>query len=709
METSRPRSRANIEEAQVPSPNGEGLVPLPRVWTRPVVRDVRPQVDCGRRPAKTTVGEHLAVEADAFIDGHESLWCELRYRHELSASWTTHPMEKSFDDRWHGRLPITERGLYRFSVRARVDEFATWRDDLAARAAANQDLSVELRTGADLIEAAAMRARANERRMLVELAGALLDAPRSLENDIPPEIATWALGEPPSDTCSLADVLFSDRLGHLLGTLADPAKGASSDTRTVVAEPAKARFSAWYELFPRSASPDPTRHGTLADVRQRLDYVERMGFDVLYLPPVHPIGVTGRKGRDAAPSASAGDPGSPWAIGGSAGGHTALLPDLGTMDDFRALVTDAAARGIDVAIDLAFQASPDHPWVREHPEWFRHRPDGSIRYAENPPKRYEDIYPFDFECMDWPGLWLALRDVVLFWVRQGVTIFRVDNPHTKPFAFWEWFLASVRAEAPDAIFLSEAFTRPRLMEHLARIGFTQSYTYFTWRTSKWELETYLTGLARSETAAYLRPNLWPNTPDILTQELQSGGCPAFLARLVLAATLSASYGIYGPAFELQEHLPRERGSEEYLRSEKYEIRWWDLESPTSLSPFIALVNRIRREHTALQFNESLRFHAVDNDQLIAFSKTRPTPDGSDVVVVVVNLDPDHPQSGWVTLDLELLGISVDAPYVAHDLLSDARYVWKGSSNFVRLTPFDVPCHILSLTQRSAQATPVAVP
>jgi starch synthase (maltosyl-transferring) len=674
-----------------------------------VVRAVRPQVDCGRRPAKTTVGEHLAIEADAFVDGHESLWCEVRYRHELSATWSTGRMVQSVDDRWHGVLPVAKPGLYRFSVRARVDEFATWRDDLSARATAGQDLVVELRTGAELVDAAAMRARASERRLLIELAGTLLETPRGLESDVSPELAGWALGEAPRGSVSLAAVLFSGRLGDLLGTLADPANGASSDICSVVAEPAKARFSAWYELFPRSASSDPTRHGTLADVRRRLDYVERMGFDVLYLPPVHPIGVTARKGRDATTSASADDPGSPWAIGGDAGGHTALHPELGTMDDFRALVTDAAARGIDVALDLAFQASPDHPWVREHPEWFRHRPDGSIRFAENPPKRYEDIFPFDFECRDWPSLWLALRDVVLFWVRQGVKVFRVDNPHTKPFAFWEWLLASVRADAPDTIFLSEAFTRPRVMEHLARIGFTQSYTYFTWRTSKWELETYLTELTRSETAAYLRPNLWPNTPDILSEELQSGGRAVFLSRLVLAATLSASYGIYGPAFELQEHLPREPGSEEYLRSEKYEIRSWDLDSPTSLSPFIALLNRIRREHPALQFNDALRFHGTDNEELIAYSKTRPTPEGPDIVVVVVNLDPRHAQSGWVTLDLGSLGLTADAPYVAHDLLSDARYVWKGSSNFVKLLPADVPCHIFSVSQRNDSTEPVVAP
>ena len=358
--------------------------------------------------------------------------------------------------------------------------------------------------------------------------------------------------------------------------------------------------------------------------------------------------------------------------------------------------------GIDVALDLAFQASPDHPWVREHPSWFRHGPDGSIRHAENPPKKYEDIYPFDFESEDWPDLWTALLDVVRFWIEQGVRIFRVDNPHTKPFAFWEWLLACVQAETPDVIFLSEAFTRPRVMEELARIGFSQSYTYFTWRTTKWELETYLSQLTATDTAAYFRPNLWPNTPDILSEELQQGSRTVFLVRLVLAATLSASYGVYGPAFELQEHLPREQGSEEYLRSEKYEVRAWDLESPTSLSGFVGLVNRIRREHEALQFNDTLRFHGTDNDALIAYSKVRSVDrtdgPGLDAVLTVVNLDHRYPQSGWITLDLEAVGLVEHLPLIVHDLLSDARYVWHGTTNFVRLDPAEVPCHVFALSQ-----------
>jgi starch synthase (maltosyl-transferring) len=679
----------------------EDPTPPPSTWARPVVRAVRPQVDGGRRPAKSTVGELVSIEADAFVDGHESLVCDVRARHTDSSKWTSHRMLPLFDDRWVGTLPITETGLYRFSVRARIDEFATWRDDLRQRSSAGQDLAVELLVGADIVERAATRARAAERRMLELLSDSLRSSRGGLDHAVPPELTTWAPGA--SGGRTLGDLLFEDLLGVAMGDLADPASGTTSEIYGVLAETAKARFSAWYELFPRSASEDSTRHGTFEDVRRRLDYVEGMGFDVLYLPPIHPIGTTARKGREGAATAGTNEPGSPWAVGGAAGGHTSIHPDLGTLADFRSLVADAQARGIDVAIDLAFQASPDHPWVKEHPEWFRHRPDGSIRSAENPPKRYEDIYPFDFESPDWSALWRALRDVVLFWIEQGVKVFRVDNPHTKPFAFWEWLISSVRTRAPEVIFLSEAFTRPRIMEQLARIGFTQSYTYFTWRTSKWEIETYLTELTRTDAADYFRPNLWPNTPDILSEELQTGGRAAFISRLVLAATLSSNYGIYGPAFELQEHLPRESGSEEYLRSEKYEIRSWDLERSTSLSAFIALVNRIRRDHEALQFNDRLHFHATDNDQLIAYSKVRQGQHGNDVILTVVNLDHHSTQSGWVTVDLDVVGFSGGTPYTAHDLLSDARFTWTAGSNFVSLDPYVVPCHILALTQKESSS------
>jgi starch synthase (maltosyl-transferring) len=673
---------------------------LPDTWARPVVRGVRPQVDGGRRPAKATVGEVLKIEADAFIDGHDALWCEMRYRHEANRRWTTDRMEASFDDHWHGSLPVTATGRYQFMVRARVDAFARWRDELKAWAEAGQDLSAHLAVGAVLIEAAASGARAADRRVLEELALAIREAPRSIETVVPPGKAARLQDGRGSSDATLGDILLSARLASLMGPLADPATTTDSATYEVMAELAKARFSTWYEMFPRSASgsASPTAHGTFADVRDHLDYVEEMGFDVLYLPPIHPIGLTARKGPNGTPTAGSEDVGSPWAIGAESGGHTSVHAELGTLAEFRELLGDAASRGIDVAIDLAFQASPDHPWVREHPSWFRHGPDGTIRYAENPPKRYEDIYPFDFESPDWRELWTALLDVVRFWIDQGVKVFRVDNPHTKPFAFWEWLLGCVRTEAPDTIFLSEAFTRPRVMEHLARIGFTQSYTYFTWRTSKWEIETYFTELTKTELAYFFRPNLWPNTPDILTEELQTGGRAAFISRLVLAATLSSSYGIYGPAFELQEHLPRAPGSEEYLRSEKYELRNWDIASPTSLRSFIALVNRIRREHDALQYNDSLRFHWTDNDALIAYSKTRDLGSERDVVLTVASLDHHHLQSGWLGLDLEAIGLRADVPYVAHDLLSDARYVWSGGSNFVKLDPADVPCHIFALSQ-----------
>lgn len=691
----RPTARQQLQTSTSTTPR-RAPVGVPDSWTRPVVRGVRPQVDGGRRAAKATVGERVKIEADAFVDGHDALWCEVRFRHESNRRWTTDRMEASVDDHWWGTLPVDSSGRYQFMVRARVDAFARWRDELKAWAEAGQDLAAHLASGAVLIEAAAARARAPERRMLEELAALVRLAPRGLETLVPAGHMAPLRDNLHSDDATLREILLSTRLTSVMGPLADPATKTDSETYEVMATLAKARFSTWYEMFPRSASA--AAHGTFADVRERLDYVEEMGFDVLYLPPVHPIGLTARKGRDGAPTAGPDDVGSPWAIGAHSGGHTAVNPDLGTLAEFRELLQAAASRGIDLAIDLAFQASPDHPWVLEHPSWFRHAPDGTIRYAENPPKRYEDIYPFDFESPDWRDLWTALLDVVWFWIDQGVKVFRVDNPHTKPFPFWEWLLATVRSEAPDTIFLSEAFTRPRVMEHLARIGFTQSYTYFTWRTSKWELESYFTELTQSELAYFFRPNLWPNTPDILTEELQTGGRAAFISRLVLAATLSSSYGIYGPAFELQEHLPRSPGSEEYLRSEKYELRSWDIESPTSLRRFIALVNRIRREHAAFQYNDTLRFHWTDNDALIAYSKVHDLGSDRDLVLTVVNLDHHHVQSGWVGLDLEAIGLRADIPFVAHDLLSDARYVWSGESNFVKLDPSDVPCHIFALTQ-----------
>jgi starch synthase (maltosyl-transferring) len=450
-------------------------------------------------------------------------------------------------------------------------------------------------------------------------------------------------------------------------------------------------------MFPRSCISQAGTHATFKDCEARLPYITAMGFNVLYFPPIHPIGRTHRKGRNNAACAGPDDPGSPWGIGSEEGGHKAVHPELGTLEDFRRLVVKAREVGIEIALDVAFQCSPDHPYVKEHPEWFRLRPDGTVQYAENPPKKYEDIYPFDFETPRWQELWEELKSVVLFWSEQGIRIFRVDNPHTKPFSFWEWLIAEVKKVYPDVIFLSEAFTRPKIMYSLAKLGFSQSYTYFAWRNTKWEVTQYFTELTQTEVLEYFRPHLWPNTPDILTEYLQSGGRPAFMARLVLAATLGASYGIYGPAFELCENRPRSPGSEEYLDSEKYEIKNWDIERPDGLKAFIALVNRIRRENPALQRDWSLRFHHVDNDQLICYSKQ--TEDLTNIILVVVNLNPYYTHSGWVDLDLDSLKLEQERPYQVHDLLTGARYLWHGPRNYVELNPSVVPAHIFRFQRR----------
>jgi starch synthase (maltosyl-transferring) len=458
----------------------------------------------------------------------------------------------------------------------------------------------------------------------------------------------------------------------------------------LVVDREKAVFSTWYELFPRSWSKEEGEHGTFSDVEERLDYVADMGFDVLYLPPIHPIGTSHRKGANNALVADPGDPGVPWAIGSAEGGHTAINPDLGTIRDFRSLRDSAAARGLEIALDIAIQCSPDHPWVEEHPEWFRHRPDGSIQYAENPPKKYQDIYPLDFETSDPEGLWLALKGVFDHWIEEGIRIFRVDNPHTKSFPFWEWVIPAIREEHPDVVMLAEAFTRPAVMHRLAKAGFNQSYTYFAWRSTKGELTQYMADLA--EVADYFRPAFWPNTPDILTEELQTGGRAAFISRYVLAATLSPVCGIYGPAYELMEQRPIEEGSEEYLASEKYQIRDWDLDQSSSLAPVITQVNKARIRHAALQRLGGLVFHDTDNEMIICYSRQA----DEDVVLVVASLDPHHTQSGWLNLDLAAMGVDPQQRFAVHDLLTDRRYQWDGRHNFVQLDPNGIPAHMFTI-------------
>lgn len=649
------------------------LPPAAEARRRVIIRGVTPQVEGGRYPIKRVPGERVVVEADVFLDGHDELACVLQYRRRGDEKWQETPMEAGVNDHWRGEFRVGEAPAYEYRLEAWPDPFASWRRDLRKRIEAGQDISSELLTGAQLVREAAARAEGSEARRLVERANAL-------EKD-------W-------DMTLRAGIALDDSLSQLMARVPDRRFSTVSPWLSVQVDRPKAGFSTWYEMFPRSASPDPSRPGTFKDCIERLAYVEEMGFDVLYLPPIHPIGRTKRKGRNNAVIGLEDDPGSPWAIGNELGGHKAINPDLGTLADFKLLVAAARQRGIEVALDLAFQCSPDHPYVREHPQWFKHRPDGSIRYAENPPKKYEDIYPIDFETDDWQALWLELRSVVSYWVEQGVRLFRVDNPHTKPFRFWEWLIADIKREYPDVLFLSEAFTRPNIMYHLAKIGFAQSYTYFTWRNTKHELMEYITELTQTEVREYFRPNFWPNTPDILHETLQRGGRAAFVARLVLAATMSSNYGIYGPAFELMENVAREPGSEEYLNSEKYEARHWDIDRPDSLRHLIGRVNRIRRENPALQSNFGFRSVNVDNDQIIAYMKT--SDDGESLILTVVSLDPHYPQSGWVDLPLLELGIDPTETYEVHDLLDDSRYAWSGPRNFVRLDPAVLPAHIFRI-------------
>ncbi len=644
---------------------------------RVVIEGVKPEIDCGQFPIKRTVGEKVVVEADMFTYGHDAVSCVLLHRKEDESEWTESPMDFLVNDRWRGAFRVMELGQYRYTVQAWPDYFRAWRQGLVKKVEAGQDVAIDLQIGADLVEEGSRRASGSDRDRLRECA-ASLRSQREPAKKIP-----LAVGED---------------LARMIAKYPDRRFATTYEKElTVVVDRQKARYSAWYELFPRSCAPETGNHGTFRDCEARLSDIASMGFDVLYLPPIHPIGRTHRKGKNNSPGAGPDDPGSPWAIGSDEGGHKDVHPQLGTLEDFRRLLAKAAEHGIEVAIDLAFQCTPDHPYVKEHPEWFRWRPDGTVQYAENPPKKYEDIYPLNFETDHWKELWEELKSVVDFWIDQGIQIFRVDNPHTKPFSFWEWLIREVKKDHPEVIFLAEAFTRPKVMYHLAKIGFTQSYTYFAWRNTKWELSQYLIELTQTHVAEYLRPNLWPNTPDILTEYLQMGGRPAFMARVVLAATLGANYGIYGPAFELCENRPREWGSEEYLDSEKYEIKNWDLSKPENMRDFITRVNRIRRENPALQSDWKPRFHNVDNEQLICYSKH--TEDLSNIVLVVVNLDPHHTHAGWVELPLEKLGLDAQQPYQVHDLLGDARFLWHGARNYVELNPHIVPAHIFRVRRR----------
>jgi starch synthase (maltosyl-transferring) len=636
-----------------------------------VIENVWPAVDGGRYPVKREVGAVVEVWADIFKEGHDVLAAFLKYRRAREGTWRETRMRHHDNDRWVGAFTLDANDRWVFTIEALADPFRSWLADLDKRVAAGQDVTSELLEGAALVRAAAGRAAGAEAAALAEYAARL------------------AATHDPSAALAAAR---EERLGALMDAYLDRRDATWAEREyEVVADRERARFAAWYEFFPRSTAPG--RHGTFKDAEAMLERVAAMGFDVVYLPPIHPIGRTHRKGRNNTLAAGPGDPGSPWAIGGPEGGHTAVHPELGTLEDFERFVARARSLGLEVALDFAIQASPDHPWVREHPEWFFRRPDGTIKYAENPPKKYQDVYPLNFYGEDPRPLWEEMRRVLEFWIARGVRAFRVDNPHTKPVKFWEWLIRSIQDEYPDVTFLSEAFTRPKMMKVLAKAGFTQSYTYFTWRHDKAELTEYLTEITTPPVSEYFRGHLWPNTPDILSPFLVRGGRPAFRLRLVLAATLSSLYGIYS-GYELCEREPYGAGTEEYLNSEKYELKARDWDAPGNITDLITTVNRLRREHRALQLYSNLRFYSADDPHVLFYGKM--TPDRQDAVFVAANLDPFAAHAAWVELPVHELGLGEDRPYRLHDVLTDTWHEWRGRGGRLTLDPQVEPAAILVL-------------
>lgn len=642
------------------------------------IRNVSPQIDCGKYPIKRVVEEEILVEADIFGDGHDKVDALLLYREKKQGrgrekKWLEKRMEFQGNDHWTGSFKLDKTGNYEYTLESWVDHFTTWQEGLKKKVAADQDVKLELLIGAELMEDAISRASAPNKKKLKEWIKLLKDEDKSSQ----------AISEVLSDTASR--VMFESR---------DQDKAFQYDRiLDVRVERRKALFSSWYEFFPRSSSPEKGKHGTFKDCENVLPEVAKMGFDVVYFPPIHPIGRSHRKGLNNATEAQEGDPGSPWAIGAKEGGHKAIHPQLGTMDDFKQLVKKAKDMDIEIALDFAIQCAPDHPYVEEHPQWFKWRPDGTVQYAENPPKKYQDVLPVNFETEDWENLWKELKSIVEFWIDKGVTIFRVDNPHTKTFLFWEWCIKEINAKYDGIIFLAEAFTRPRVMEELAKIGFNQSYTYFTWRNTKEEFEEYLTQLTKTEVREYYRPNFWPNTPDILPISLENKQDPSFIIRLILAGTLSSNYGLYGPVFEFgfNEAFP---GKEEYIHSEKYQIYNWNWSRNTKIKEMISILNRVRKENAALQSTWNIEFSDTDNGQLLAYTKV--DQEETNKLVIVVSLDPYNIQSGWVKVPLKRLKIEEHESYAVTDLLTGSSYIWQNEWNYVELHPQAIPAHIFKV-------------
>jgi starch synthase (maltosyl-transferring) len=640
---------------------------------RVIITNVLPQIRNRSNPAKGTLNEELLISADIFADGNDELSASVLIKHSTERRWIEYMMEFQSNDHWIFNFIPGKTGGYHFKIQAWINHFATWQRRLTKKLNAQQPLEMEMQIGVQLVEQ-------------------LLESFSKKESSILKHwCSTLANEEQMEKAYALA---LDEQVTALMLKYRDSAQvRVYPETLEIEVERQKAGFSAWYELFPRSTSESKELHGNFQDVKNILPRIASMGFDVLYLPPIHPIGKLKRKGKNNSLQATDDDPGSPWAIGSDEGGHKSIHPQLGTIKDFTSLVKAANELEIELALDIAFQCAPDHPYVKQHPEWFKWRPDGTVQYAENPPKRYEDILPFNFETDDWQNLWKELKSIIDFWIKNGVSIFRIDNPHTKSFGFWEWLIASVRKEHPNVIFLAEAFTRPRIMEHLAMIGFSQSYTYFTWRTTKQEIETYMKELTSPEMRSYFRPNFWPNTPDILTNELVHGGENMHIIRLLLAATLSSNYGIYGPVYEfaIAEASPEK---EEYHDNEKYEIKNWDWNRETRIREIITLVNTIRKENIALQTTWNIQFAETSNEKIICYVKADFKT--NNYLIIAINLDPHHTQNAIVKIPLKQLGLPPDATYQVKDLLSQDEYEWHGEQNYVQLNPYDMPAHILKL-------------
>jgi starch synthase (maltosyl-transferring) len=635
-----------------------------------IIENVEPCLDGGRYPIKRVIGQVLKVSADIFKDGHDQLSAVLKWRKVNDPDWNKTPMRQMENDRWEGVCHFMENTLHEYTIEAWEDHFKSWQVEYGKKyGAGNTQLQTEVEEGAILIQQAASRASRKQDKERLNIFA------KQLQN---------------ADAHFGAQLAKNPELTGLMAALPDLELSTEmTPYLKVVVDRPEALVAAWYEFFPRSAEGKADSGSKFRDCLPRIDDAKAMGFDVIYFPPIHPIGFTKRKGKNNSVTSEPGDPGVPYAIGSQFGGHKAVEPELGTLEDFDWLVGEVHARGMEVALDFAINCSPDHPYVKEHPEWFFHRPDGTIKYAENPPKKYEDVYPLNFYNPDWRNLWREMKDVILFWVRHGVRIFRVDNPHTKPNAFWEWLIGGIQREYPDVIFLSEAFTRPKMMRALAKGGFTQSYTYFTWRTSKWDLTEYLTELTQSEMKFYFRGNFFTNTPDILPFHLQTGGRPAFMMRTVLATTLTTVYGIYS-GFELCENVAIQ-GREEYLNSEKYQFKERDWNAPGNIKDYITTLNRIRKTNRALREYENLRFHTIENEQILFYSKA--TEGLDNIILVMVNLDPYNTQSGFAYVPIESFQIGSADPYQVEDLITGERFTWRGARNFVILDPNSRPAHI----------------